>query len=83
MQEKIAEAPAEARTSIQLLLWSLTTRAGTLLLCGSTAITWSWPFVLVFTELDVAQRTTVLKQWRVSPIAKLRQVLRECNIVGV
>lgn len=73
MREKIAEAPAASRNSIQLLLWLLTTRLGTLILCGRAAIT-RWPFLQPFAALGVTQRQAAITSWRTSPLAKLRQV---------
>lgn len=74
MQEKIAEAPAASRTSINLLLWLLTTRLGTLLLCGRAAITpCTFPCVQSFASLSITRRQAAITSWRTSPLAKLRQ----------
>ncbi|XP_010262397.1 PREDICTED: long-chain-alcohol oxidase FAO2-like [Nelumbo nucifera] len=48
---------------VRLLLWMLSTRLGTLLICGTLSFGSRWPFLCKFSELSLEKREEVLKKW--------------------
>ncbi|CAI8603133.1 unnamed protein product [Vicia faba] len=62
--EMIAErALPEAFTIVRVILWMLSTRFGTLLLCGSLCHTKKWPFINTFSNISLQNREIVLQKW--------------------
>ncbi|XP_078427840.1 long-chain-alcohol oxidase FAO1-like [Wolffia australiana] len=53
----------EAVTLMRVALWALSTRLGTLLLCGSICFSRRFPFVSRFPELPPKKREKVLQSW--------------------
>ncbi|GAA0138559.1 oxidase [Lithospermum erythrorhizon] len=53
----------EAVMAMKFVLMLLSTRAGTLLLCGLSCLDWKFPFVHKFSELSLEKREWLLKRW--------------------
>ncbi|PHT86337.1 Long-chain-alcohol oxidase FAO1 [Capsicum annuum] len=53
----------EALFIIRIIVFLLSTRLGTLLLCGRVCLDKRWPFVHNFTELSLKDRETLLQRW--------------------
>ncbi|CAA3020479.1 Long-chain-alcohol oxidase FAO2 [Olea europaea subsp. europaea] len=63
----------KAQFIVSLVLKLLSTRLGTLLLCGLVCLDWKWPFVHKFTELSLKNREIILQKWsRVTFLIPLR-----------
>ncbi|WVZ74559.1 hypothetical protein U9M48_022727 [Paspalum notatum var. saurae] len=53
----------EALALVRAVLWLLGTRLGSLALCGAPCLTWRFPFVRRFGELETEQREAALRRW--------------------
>ncbi|KAL2321069.1 hypothetical protein Fmac_030038 [Flemingia macrophylla] len=53
----------EAVSLVSWVLWLLSFRLGTLLLCGSLCLDWKWPFIHDFSEISLDKREEILKRW--------------------
>ncbi|KAG8370448.1 hypothetical protein BUALT_Bualt14G0118000 [Buddleja alternifolia] len=53
----------EARLLVRILLKILSTRIGTLLICGSLCFGEKWPYLNKFCEISVEKREKVLQRW--------------------
>jgi hypothetical protein len=53
----------EAVTLAWVVLWVLSTRVGTLLLCGRLCVSGQFPYVRKFADMPVAAREAALQRW--------------------
>ncbi|KAK9665773.1 hypothetical protein RND81_14G135100 [Saponaria officinalis] len=53
----------EAVILVRVILWLLSTRLGTFLLCGSLCFGKKWPYITNFTHLPTAKREKILQNW--------------------
>ncbi|GMH20470.1 hypothetical protein Nepgr_022311 [Nepenthes gracilis] len=63
LEKRAKAALPESMVLTKLVLTLLSTRLGTLLLCGSVCLDWKWPFVHSFCEMSLEKRETALKKW--------------------
>lgn len=72
----------EAVKLISVILMLLSTRLGSLLVCGFVCLKWRWPFILKFSELSVKQREEILLKWsKQSFIIPLRLVFVVLKVI--
>lgn len=53
----------EARLLVKAISMILSTRLGTLLICGSACLDKNWPFFIKFSEISLDKRERVVKNW--------------------
>lgn len=53
----------EARLAVRTLLKILSTRIGTLLICGSVSLGKEWPYLKKFSEISLEKREKVVQKW--------------------
>ncbi|XP_021721880.1 long-chain-alcohol oxidase FAO1-like [Chenopodium quinoa] len=53
----------EAVLLVRVVLWLLSTRLGTLLLCGSLCFGKEWPYITKFSHLATERREKILQNW--------------------
>lgn len=73
----------EAVKLISVFLILLSTRLGSLIVCGFVCLTWRrWPFILKFSELSLKQREEILLKWsKQSFIIPLRLVFVVLKVI--
>ncbi|KAL9331323.1 hypothetical protein ACSQ67_000933 [Phaseolus vulgaris] len=59
----IKRALKEALIFVRLILWMLSTRLGTLLLCGTLCLSKKWPCIHNFSNISLDNREKVLQKW--------------------
>lgn len=83
-EKLVRRALPEALILIRIVLVLLSTRLGTLLLCGRVCLSWKWPFIYKFSELSLDKREKVLQGWsRESYWTTLRVVFLVLKVVTV
>nr|GMC54858.1 long-chain-alcohol oxidase FAO4A-like [Ipomoea batatas] len=58
--------------SLLLMLWFLSTRIGTLLLCGKGSLSTQFPFLLRFPEISQNKRERIVQSWATSSLQFIR-----------
>ncbi|QCD97758.1 long-chain-alcohol oxidase FAO2 [Vigna unguiculata] len=53
----------EALSLVNWVLWILSFRLGTLLICGRLCLDWKWPFIHCFSEISFDKREQILRNW--------------------
>ncbi|RYR52932.1 hypothetical protein Ahy_A06g027789 [Arachis hypogaea] len=53
----------QAWSLVSWVLWILSFRFGTLLLCGKDCLEWKWPFIHKFSEIPLNKREEILRKW--------------------
>lgn len=53
----------EALSLVSWVLWILSFRLGTLLLCGRLCLDWKWPFIHNLSEISLYKREEILQKW--------------------
>ncbi|KAJ8434846.1 hypothetical protein Cgig2_022125 [Carnegiea gigantea] len=64
----------EAVILVRAVLWMLSTRIGTFLLCGFLCFDKRWPFINKFSQLSTEKREKILQKWSSSLFSPLRLV---------
>ncbi|KAM7496126.1 hypothetical protein LguiA_020540 [Lonicera macranthoides] len=71
----------EAVFIVSLILKFLSTRLGTLLLCGYICLNWKWPFIHNFSELSLKKREVILQKWSRQSFLPLRIAFATLKII--
>ncbi|KAK9287997.1 hypothetical protein L1049_016442 [Liquidambar formosana] len=66
--DEVAEALArkaflEAVIVVRIVLWALSTRLGTLMLCGFFCLGEEWPFINNFSSISLEKREKIMQKW--------------------
>ncbi|XP_028051793.1 long-chain-alcohol oxidase FAO2-like [Camellia sinensis] len=59
----VKRALSEGVVIVSLVLKTISTRLGTLLLCGFLCLDWRWPFIHNFSEISLPKREIILQKW--------------------
>ncbi|KAG0491730.1 hypothetical protein HPP92_004773 [Vanilla planifolia] len=59
----VKRSQKEATLIVRIVLWMLTFRLGTLLLCGSLSFSQKFPFINKYSDVSTEKREEVLKKW--------------------
>lgn len=59
----VKRALKEALILVRVVLWILSTRLGSLLLCGSLCFGEKWPYIYDFSSMSVENREKVIQKW--------------------
>ncbi|CAN0880203.1 Long-chain-alcohol oxidase FAO4A [Linum grandiflorum] len=66
---------------VRLALWLLSTRIGTLILCGRLSISSSFPFLLSFPEIPLQKRERIVLSWSQSLFFHLRMLFKAFKLL--
>ncbi|XP_043692005.1 long-chain-alcohol oxidase FAO2-like [Telopea speciosissima] len=59
----VKRGSSDAVGLVRIVLWVLSTRLGTLFLCGMLCLGSKWPFIHKFSEISLQKRELILKKW--------------------
>ncbi|KAI3668002.1 hypothetical protein L6452_43073 [Arctium lappa] len=62
-EKMVKRYPSEAVFLVKLVLMLLSTKLGTLLLCGFVSFDTKWPFIHSFSDLPLEKREKILQKW--------------------
>ncbi|GMH30898.1 hypothetical protein Nepgr_032741 [Nepenthes gracilis] len=63
LAKRTSKTLPESLAFVKLVLVLLSTRLGTLLLCGFLCLDWKWPFIHTFSEIGLENREEILRRW--------------------
>lgn len=73
---------SEGLVLVKIVLWLLSTRLGTLVLCGTLSLHRGFPFINKFSDMSLDKREEVLKRWTKGKCFKtLRMVFLMVKII--
>ncbi|KAI3682640.1 hypothetical protein L1987_82758 [Smallanthus sonchifolius] len=62
-EKMVKRYPGDAVFFMKFILILLSTKLGTLLICGSICLDTKWPFIHSFSDLDLNKREKILQKW--------------------
>ncbi|XP_037497007.1 long-chain-alcohol oxidase FAO4A isoform X3 [Jatropha curcas] len=66
---------------IRVVLWMLSTRVGTFILCGLLSISTHFPFFLKFSQIHLHKREKILHSWSLSFFSLLRMLFKTVKLL--
>ncbi|PWA37423.1 long-chain fatty alcohol dehydrogenase family protein [Artemisia annua] len=66
-EKMVKRYPSNALFLLKIVLILLSTKLGTLLLCGTICFDTKWPFIHSFSDLSVTKREKILQKWSNTP----------------
>ncbi|PWA51425.1 long-chain-alcohol oxidase FAO2 [Artemisia annua] len=66
-EKMVKRYPSDALFLLKIVLILLSTKLGTLLLCGTICFDTKWPFIHSFSDLSVTKREKILQKWSNTP----------------
>lgn len=72
----------EGISLLKFVLWLLSTRLGTLLICGRVCLGFKWPFVHRFSDLSSETREGILHSWTTGTFIPLRIVFVMLKVIS-